>query len=160
MMDAWGDRWHAIALSFLLVTIAGCAGLPAGMEAPSITIADLSAGDVGVFEQQFNIKLRIQNPNTEDLRIDGIAFDLDVNGAPFAKGVGNQAVTIPRYGSGTMSVEAVSSLGGLIRQFSTLIQGEKPGFRYRVKGVVSIAGGSRIPFERSGEFDMSPFAPK
>ena len=151
-------RGPALLLSAAI--IAGCAGLPSGMEAPSVTIADFGAGSVGMFEQQFNLRLRIQNPNAEDLRIDGIAFELEINGAPFAKGVGNQAVTVPRYGSGFMPVEAVSSLGGLLKQFGALMQSDKPGFRYRIKGVVSIAGGTRIPFDRSGEFDLGALTPK
>ena len=147
-------RGPALLLSAAI--IAGCAGLPSGMEAPSVTIADFGAGSVGMFEQQFNLRLRIQNPNAEDLRIDGIAFELEINGAPFAKGVGNQAVTVPRYGSGFMPVEAVSSLGGLLKQFGRLVGDpfDKPGFRYRMKGTLSIGGGMRIPFDRRGEFGL------
>ena len=153
-------NWRGATLFLIMAILSGCAGLPAGMEAPTVTIADFGTGSIGIFEQQFNLKLRVQNPNGEDLRIDGIALDLDINGAPFAKGVGNQAVTVPRYGSGFMSIEAVSSLGGVLRQFGALAQGDRPGFRYRVKGVLSVAGGTRIPFDRSGEFDLSLFAPK
>jgi LEA14-like dessication related protein len=160
MSSLYLPRMRVAAGLLLAATMAGCAGLPAGMEAPSVTIADIGTGVVGVFEQQFNIRLRIQNPNADDLRIDGISFSLELNGAPFATGVGNQAVTVPRYGTAFMPVEAVSSLGGLIGQFRALVQGDKPGFRYRLKGVVSIAGGSRVPFDRSGEFDLGSLAPK
>ena len=111
------------------------------------------------FEQQFNLKLRIQNPNNEDLKIDGMAFDLEINDQLFAQGVGNQSVTVPRYGSGFMPVEAVSTLGGILKQFSTLARGDKPVFKCRIKGTLSVAG-SRIPFERRGDFDLSALAPK
>ena len=140
--------------------LAGCAALPSGFETPTITISSLDFANAGLFEQQLNLKLRIQNPNPDELRIDGIAFDLEVNDQSFAKGVGNQAVTVPRFGSGFMLVEAVSSLGGLIKQFGTLVQNDKPGFRYRIKGRLSVAGGTSIPFERRGEFDFSAIAPK
>ena len=129
------------------------------MEAPAVTIYDFGIGSVSLFEQQFNLKLRIQNPNTEDLRIDGIAFDLEINGEPFAKGVGNQPVTVPRFGSGFMPVEAVSSLGSLLKQFGALIGGS-PGIKYRIKGMLSVGGGTRIPFDRRGEFDMGLTEPK
>jgi LEA14-like dessication related protein len=149
-----------VLLLMAAAALAGCAGLPTGMEPPAVTIADFGVGSASLFEQQFNLKLRIQNPNPEDLRIDGIAFDLEFNGQPFAKGVGNQALTVPRFGSGFMPVEAVSSLGGLLRQFGQFVQGEKPGFRYRIKGSLSIAGGTRVPFDRRGEFDLGALAPK
>ena len=136
----------------LVLAAAGCAGLPSGMEAPSITISDFGVGSVSLFEQQFNLRLRVQNPNTEDLRVDGIAFDLEINGEPFAKGVGNQAVLVPRFGSGFIAVEAVSTLGSMLKQFGKLMS-DQPGFKYRIKGTLSIGGGTRIPFDRRGEFD-------
>ena len=149
-----------LAVLIASVALAGCAGLPAGVEPPTVTISDFGVGSASLFEQQFNLKLRIQNPNPDELRIDGVAFDLEINDQMFAKGVGNQAVTVPRFGSGFMPVEAVSSLGGLLRQFGVLVQGGKPGFNYRIKGSLSVAGGTRIPFDRRGEFDLSAIAPK
>jgi LEA14-like dessication related protein len=130
------------------------------MEAPAVTIADFGISGGSLFEQQFNLKLRIQNPNSEELRIDGVAFGLDINDAPFATGVGNQAVTVARFGSAFMPVEAFSSLGGVIRQISGFLQGDKRTLRYRIKGTLSLAGGLRIPFDRSGEFDFAALAPK
>jgi LEA14-like dessication related protein len=158
MMKAMNSACFRLAATAMLagaLLMAGCAGLPPGAQPPSVTIADFGAGSAGLFEQQFNLKLRIQNPNPEEFKVDGIAFDLEINDRPFAKGVGNQAVTVPRYGSGFMQVEAVSTLGGLIRQFGRFAQGDKPVFKYRIKGSLSIAGGTRVPFDERGEFDFS-----
>lgn len=144
---------RAWAFLFIAAGLAGCAGLPPNWEAPGVTISDFGVGSVSLFEQQFNLRLRIQNPNTEDIRIDGIAFDLEINDEPFATGVGNRAVIVPRFGSAFMPVEAVSSLGSMIRQFGKLMT-ERPGFNYRIKGVLSVGGGTRIPFDRRGEFSI------
>ena len=142
--------------------LTGCVGLPPGTQPPAVTLADLALGSGGLFEQQFNLRLRIQNPNPDEFKVDGIAFDLEVNGQPFAKGVGNQLVTVPRYGSAFMAVEAISMLGGsvafLAKQFGRLLDGNKPVFKYRIKGVLSIAGGPRVAFEEAGEFDFSALA--
>ena len=150
----------ALRLTALIVAsiIAGCAGLPPGMQPPSVTIADFGVGNAGLFEQQFNLRLRIQNPNAEEFKIDGLAFDLDINGQPFAKGVDSQTVIVPRYGAGFMTAEAVCTLGGLIKQFGRLIEGNRL-FRYRIKGVLSIAAGPRVPFEETGEFDFKSLLP-
>ncbi len=149
------------AVALLVATaLSGCAGLPPGAQAPAVTISDFGVGNAGLFEQQFNLKLRIQNPNPEEFRVDGMAFDLEINDQAFARGVGNQAVTVPRYGSAFMTVEAVSTLGGLIKQFGRIAQGDKPVFKYRIKGSLSIAGGTRIPFDERGEFDFSALSPK
>ena len=138
---------------------AGCAALSPEIEAPIITIADVGVGSIGLFEQQINLKLRIQNPNDRDLKVDGIAFDFEVNDQLFAQGVGNRAVIVPRYGFEFMTVGAVSTLSAVIKQFSALARAEHPGFRYRIKGTLSLQG-SRIPFDRSGGFDLGGSVPK
>lgn len=155
-----GCRFIAAALLAAAAALTGCAGLPPGAQPPSVTIADFGIANAGIFEQQFDLKLRIQNPNPDEFRVDGIAFELEVNDQPFAKGVGNQAVMVPRYGSGFMQVEAVSTLGGLLRQFVRLKQGDKPVFKYRIRGSLSIGSGTRVPFDERGEFDFSTPAPK
>lgn len=148
-------------LAGLLMTalLASCAGLPPGAEPLWVTIADFGVGSASIFEQQFNLTLRVQNPNTDELRIDGIAFELEINDESFARGVGNQAVTVPRFGSSLVAVEAVSSLGGLLKQFGKFAAGGKPAFNYRIKGTLSIAGGTRVPFDRRGRFDFGALAP-
>ena len=161
-MDS-GSAWFApmaAAALVIAISLAGCAGLPPGAQAPAVTISDFGVGNAGLFEQQFDLKLRIQNPNPEEFKVDGMAFDLEINDQAFAKGVGNQMVTVPRFGSAFMSVEAVSTLGGLLKQFGRIAQGDKPIFKYRLKGSLSIAGGTRIPFEQLGEFDFSALAAK
>ncbi len=141
--------------------IGGCAGLPGGWAPPTVTIADFGVGDASLFEQQFKLKLRVQNPNPDEFTIDGIAFDLEVNDKPFATGVGNQTVTVPRFGSNLLPVDAVSSLGGMLRQFSRIAQSDnKLFFKYRLKGFVSVAGGTRIAFDQHGEFDFGSIVPK
>lgn len=139
--------------------LAGCAGLSPEIEAPTVTIADVGVGSVGLFEQQINLRLRIQNPNARDLKVDGIAFDFEINDQLLAQGVGNRAVIVPRYGYEFMTVGAVSNLGAVIKQFGALARAEQPGFKYRIKGTLSLHG-SRIPFDRSGEFDLGGMAPK
>jgi LEA14-like dessication related protein len=156
----WTTRFYAGLVSIAALLLSGCAGLPAGMEAPSVTIADFGAGGGGVFEQQFNLKLRVQNPNNSELKIDGVSFALEVNDAPFATGVGSQAVIVPRFGSAFLPVEAYSSLGGIVKQIGGFLQGDKRGLRYRIRGNLSLSGGVRIPFDRGGEFELGALAPK
>jgi len=152
-------RHSRLGIALFAAALAGCAALPAGMEPPAVTIADFGVGSASLFEQQFNLKLRIQNPNPQELQIDGAAFELEINDQLFATGVGNQAVTVPRYGSALMPVEAVSSLGSVVKQFAALTRADKPGFRYRIKGSLSAAG-TRIPFDRRGDFDLGALAPR
>jgi LEA14-like dessication related protein len=63
-------------------------------------------------EERFLAALRIQNPNPVDLAIEGIAYDLEENGQPFAKGVGKCPVVIPAFGQGLVETEAITTFMG------------------------------------------------
>ena len=153
-MNALTRRHHWLpAILTIVLWIAGCAGLPPGAEPPTVTIAGIELASANLFEQQMNLKLRIQNPNQQAFEIDGISFSLEVNDQPFAKGVGNQAVVVPRYGSALMDVEAVSTLSSLIKQVGKLA--DRRELKYRITGTLSLAGGVRVPFDRRGEVELS-----
>lgn len=142
----------ALAVAMILSALTGCAGLPPSKETPSVTIAGFNVASISLFEQLLDLQLRIQNPNPDAFQIDGIAFDVLVNGQPFAKGVGNALVTVPRYGSVLMPVEAVTTLSSLTRQVRMLAVSGGSGFDYRIRGTLSLAGGIRVPFDHRGDF--------
>ena len=158
-MNAFSKMLYA-ALASLALLLHGCSGMPPGIDPPTVVLSDFGIAGGSFFEQQFNLKLRVQNPNDQEIRIDGVAFTLEVNDAPFANGVGNQMVTVGRFASATVAVDGYSSTGGLIRQAGRFMQGGDRALRYRLKGTLNMAGGLRVPFDRSGEFDFWLFAPK
>lgn len=142
-------------LVFVALALAACTGMPARVEPPSITVSDVRMGTAGVFEQQFFVKLRIQNPNDSDLQIKGSSFELELNDQPFAKGVSAKSVTVPRFGSEFMEIEAVSSLGNILRQAGAMTSDagmEK--FRYRIKGKLATRNAGSLPFDERGDLSL------
>jgi len=147
------------AYRFLLslsILIAGCASLPGQIEPPSLSIANINLLDVTLLEQKYRIQLRIQNPNSFDLPIDGLAYELEVNDKPFAKGLSNHPVTVPRYGSEMLDVEGVSTFAGLFRQLAELERNRQSNLRYRIKGKLNLSNvPSPVTFDNQGEIDLS-----
>jgi len=124
------------------------------MERPRVFIEDIQPVGGSILSQRFNILLRLQNPNDRDLHVRGLNFDLELNGAPFASGVSNQQLVIPRLGSGTMMVEASSSTLDLIQQIFRLT--DRPTFDYSLEGRVLVDDtlmGS-VPFEDGGRITL------
>jgi LEA14-like dessication related protein len=90
------------------------------------------------------------------LAIEGVAFDLELNGQPFAKGVGRGGIAVPPFGEGVVDAVAITTLGGFVRQLGELKAGE-PALRYRLRGTITLqdrTGG--VPFEMDGD-GLSPF---
>jgi len=152
------DVRRALALLAAASVLAACAGL--GLREPlSATVADIKPLEVGLLEQRFSVKVRVLNPNDVDIAFDGVVFDLELNGKPFAKGVSDQKGTIPRFGEALIDVNVVSGLSGILRQVNELRSGRE-SMTYRLSG--RLAGGpfGTVPFETKGELKLPGAAGK
>ena len=137
--------------------LAGCTHLLGTADSPRVNIASLTPKDMKLFEQIFVMELRVMNPGDKELVINGLAFDLEVNGQPFARGVSNESFTVAPFASHVVQVEAVTTLASLLRQVVQAQKGEFSGFTYHLKGYFhSGSSGGRIPFDETGEFKPSP----
>lgn len=143
------------AVAAALLT-AGCASLPVGLDAPQVSLSDLSLQGGGLFEQRIGLVLRVVNPNRRELAIDGMSFELELNGKKFARGVSDRSLSIPGLGEALVDVSAVTSLGDVLRQLGSL--GERRGIDYRLHGKVLMSGFGSLPFERKGELSLPDFA--
>jgi LEA14-like dessication related protein len=144
----------ASLLAVLLLLLAACG--TAGPVAPQVRVVDLRLVESSVFEQRFEIDLRIGNPNDFALPLDGLTFDLEVNGAAFARGFSNQRVTIPRLGEGRVSVSASTTLVDMVRQM--LLLAERGDLTYRLSGQAFLNSLQRrsVPYQSEGSFRLLP----
>ncbi len=102
------------------------------------------------------MKLRVHNPNDVDLPINGLVFDVELNGLQFAKGVSNKAVTVPRMGDALLEVAATSQLSNVLRQMRELQKDGRDRIDYRIYGSFALEGLGSVPFERKGDLQI-PF---
>lgn len=147
-------RWLGIAV---VVLLAACSTMPKEYEMLRVHIADMTAKDMAIFEQRFDVKLRIQNPNDADFSINGLKFDIDLNEREFANGMSGQRLVVPRFGSELVEVEVFSTLGSFLRQMQNFNSGLPQKVRYRLKGTafVDSPGAFKAPFDEKGEIDLN-----
>jgi len=147
-----------LALAFLL---ANCAAFQQNMERPRINIANVMPREIKLFEQMFDLELRIQNPNDTPLEVNGLAFELELNDKRFATGVSNQSLVIDRLSSDVIHVEAITTLVGFLRQVAEYQQTQNPRLTYRIKGsIYSGSAGTKLHFDDSGEIKIPIEPPK
>ncbi len=132
----------------LFILASGCAGLR--LQTPSVTLADISVMEVSLFEQRYAFKLRVLNPNDMDIAVTGMSFEITLNNQPFAKGVSNRPVLLPRLGETVFEVSAVSDLSGFIRQINELRKGNLDSVSYHIKGRLIGSSFPDLYFENSG----------
>lgn len=143
------------ALAALLVSLAGCALTPK-LEAPHLTLVSVSMTSADIFNQQFMVRMHVQNPNDRDIPVNGIDYELFLEGDSFAEGVTNKAFVIPAMGETEFDLPVrtnfVSSLGRLVSR----LQGRKQ-VQYVLEGKVltDIGMFNKIPFRESGSVDLT-----
>lgn len=141
-------------VSFLVLILAACSALTPKPLPPQVSVAAVEVKSVGVFEQRFDIVLRVANPNGFALTVEALEFDLDVNGQPFARGRSPLPARLAAASETDVVIEAVTRSDDLIRQLGTLAPGQlKQGLPYRLRGRVKTDRSSRwLPFEHAGVY--------
>jgi LEA14-like dessication related protein len=121
---------------FLSFAAAGCApGERNEAEALHVSLVSMAPLEMGVFEQRYTMRLRVQNPRPHEVPLQGISLDLDVNGRSFARATGRTETVIPAFGEETIEVTAVSTLPDVLARLQELssLKGDE-GVNYRLQG--------------------------
>jgi LEA14-like dessication related protein len=144
---------RVLVLLFVL-GLAACSGLPFNAVAPKVRVADVDIKSLGLFEQRFDVGLRISNPNDFDLTIEALDFELEVNGRPFAAGLSQVSTRVAATSSTLLRIDAITQSRDLIRQFEALSPDSlKAGVPYRIHGRLKTDRSSNwVPFDHAGVY--------
>jgi LEA14-like dessication related protein len=142
--------------------LGACSSLPINALMPKISVTEIGIKRLGLFEQHYDVEMRLTNPNDFDLRIVALDYDLEVNGQAFAKGTSHTPMLIPAASSIVVRVDAITQSKDLFQQFITLSpEAVKQGFPYRLKGRVKTNKWSGwLPFEQKGVYGGETSKPK
>lgn len=140
----------------LLALAAGCATTGEFANPPRVSLAGLRLAEVGLVEQRYAARLRIQNPNDASLSVRGMEYTIYLNDRKFADGVSDRQFSVPGYGEKLIEVNLTSTVLRVVEQFKNLSNGEPQVFRYRIAGSLNLAGlRSSIPFSHEDAIDLS-----
>lgn len=143
--------------SMTLLMAGGCAHLSGGLEPPIVTVANLQPLPGQDFAPRFKVTLDLQNRNNQSIGIDGLDFDLEVNGRRFASGVSATAITLPALGQSRAEVEVTVNGLSLARQIFDWIQRPPDSLNYTISGHLHLQQGlrRRLGFSRDGQLDLN-----
>jgi LEA14-like dessication related protein len=129
-------------ITVALLFLSGCATLSQDFEEPNIELVAVKALPANGLEQQFEIGLKLTNPNNFELPFNGISCQLSVAGEMLASGVSADIPTAAAYGDSRFVVPISTSLLGGIRMVKALINSQGEGISYQLKAKLDID----IPF--------------
>ena len=134
----------------LISLFGGCAALPK-LEAPKVSVVSLKMAGGDIFSQRVQLRMRVFNPNTRELPISGITYDIEVNETELGNGATAAPFTVPAMGEAEFDMNITANLAGaLVKLLSRRNSSE--ALDYRLRGNVNLSSGflRRIPFDERG----------
>jgi len=114
-------RFLLPALMVCAMGLPGCAAGGPGYETPTVVVSSFRALPSDGIVPNFEIGLRVINPNSQALQLRGVAYSVSLGGHELIKGVGHDLPVIAAYSQGDIVLEASANLVAGIRLVSELI---------------------------------------
>lgn len=149
----------------VLAVIALVAGCSKGPRAPrpeplQVTLVSLVPVEIGVLEQRYAVRLRVQNPRPYDVPVDGVNMNIRINGAHFARGVGRVTEVVPAFGEQVIELSAISTTDAVLARVGDLQRATGQEFRYRIEGrFYNAAADGYNSFARDSVFRFGVYNP-
>ena len=148
-------RAAGAVLCAFAVYLSACAALRPDLQVPRLSLVSVAMTSADIFNQQFVVKVNVENPNDRELPITGIDYKLFLEGDSFAEGVSKKPFTVPAQGDIdfdlTVRTNFVSGAGRLLSRLNGRDQ-----VNYVVEGKVLTDIGMlrKIPFQESGTVSL------
>ena len=142
---------HPVSVIVALALAGACASAP--LQPPTLQVAGLKVGDMGLTGVSLDVKFRVRNPNQKAIKIDRFEYELVMNGQRLGKGFQPYGVQVEPF----QDQEVVSrfdlnllSLPGVVKS----VLGEKEADAH-VEGLFYIKGQPPLPFASDARIDLS-----
>lgn len=147
---------HRFVIVALTLFLAACATLSPTYETPqvsltSFTVSPQSSG----LAPEFDIGLRVVNPNRSALPLVGMSYSVEVDGNRILTGAEPNLPRIEGYGTADIIIKASPDLFGSARLINQLLTSTQSEFNYLFKAKLDV--GTLMPFihiEEKGSFGL------
>ena len=129
------------SIILLLVFIAvGCAPLLPSFETPTVTLSSFRVLPGSSIVPTFEIGLHVINPNRTALKLQGLSYNVELEGFRVLSGVSNQLPVIEAYGEGDVLLQAKPDLFSTISLFTNLINQPRDNFTFSLEALLDVGG--------------------
>jgi LEA14-like dessication related protein len=145
-----------MAAMTLVLTLAGCAGLGTQLESPRVSVVGIRALKADLFEQQLEVRLRVENPNALDIPVRGLDVNVELAEEPFAQGTSAREFTVPAHGEAEFDMLVTAHAATALLRIATAGREQREQVGYRLSGKLSTRLGllRSIPFEETGTLPL------
>ena len=124
----------------LVILLPACATLDPDYEEPTVTLSSFRAIPSEGMVPAFEIGLRILNPNSQTLKLEGIVYTISLQGRELVKGVGKDFPPIEGYSEGNVTLTASANLLAGIRFIGDMMGSPGENLEYEFKAKLDMGG--------------------
>jgi LEA14-like dessication related protein len=147
--------YSAALTTLVAIALVGCAS----REPLKVSLAGVEPLKGAGMEARFLARLRVQNPNDAPIVYDGLSVDVELKGRSFASGVSDAKGEVARFGESLIELPITMPGSAIVRQVLGFITGDRGPMTYRVRGFLNTGTFGRVPFDSTGEIDLSKSPP-
>lgn len=159
------SRYHSAMLprliaGLLVLALSACSLLRPQFEQPTVSVVGIELRSGNLLQQNFQVKLHVQNPNSQALPVRNLRFTLSVEGDAVADGLNDRAFVVPAHGESDFDVNISANLAVVILKLAGKRQSHANSIAYDVNGAASVDLPflSNIPFHQSGILPLGDFS--
>jgi LEA14-like dessication related protein len=136
----------------LALAFCACSLVRPHFEQPTVRVVAIELRGGNLLQQNFAVKLNVQNPNDRALPVRELTFALKVDGVDVATGLSEQAFVVPALGDTDFSMNISANLAFAVLKLAGKRQQQADSLAYELTGTarVDLPFMSQIGFHQNG----------
>jgi LEA14-like dessication related protein len=141
----------------LTLALGACSLMAPKFNRPNVTVISIQMRSGNLLQQNFAVKLNIQNPNDRALPVRGLHTELNVGGQQIASGVSDRAVIVPAFGESEFDMTITANLAVALLKLADKANQHADSIDYDLSGEANIDLPflRNLPFHQSGSFNLN-----
>lgn len=146
----------ALFAALCVTLLTACVSLPDVFEKPEVTVTSFTPIASDSLTPRFKIVLHVTNPNREPLGLEGMSYNIHLEGNKVMSGVANDLPTIEPYGEADVTLDARVNLLSGFNLLTGMMNQYKENIAYEFNA--KLDAGTFIPtihVNKKGELSLS-----
>jgi LEA14-like dessication related protein len=140
----------------VVLCLAACTLLTPKFTRPNVSVVSVEMRSGNLLQQNFAVKLNIQNPNDRALPVSGLHVELNVGGEQIASGVSDRAIVVPAFGESEFDMTIKANMALALLKLANKMDQQSDSIDYDLTGAANIDLPflRDLPFHQTGSFSL------